>query len=211
MEQRHMVTPVGAIFAQEQVNSLVAQVLPQGSWLDDDYLWLTDRSRHLVELTDGCLEILPTPTRSHQRILAFLYSAFQAFLRPKGGEALFAPLRLRIRPGKFREPDLLVVRDTKDARSGDRFWTGADVVVEVVSPDNPERDFVQKRHDYAEAAIPEYWIIDPRTESITVLKLGEAGYVEDGVYGRGHRASSLELTGLGVDVSSVFDTATWRC
>ena len=200
-----MATPVGAFVAQEQVNSLVEQVLPQGSWLDDDYLWLTDRSRHLVELTDGYLEILPSPTRSHQRILAFLYSAFQAFLRPKGGEALFAPLRLRIRPGMFREPDLLVVRDALDARSDDRFCAGADVVVEVVSPDNPERDFVQKRHDYAEATIAEYWIVDPLTESITVLKLEEAGYVEDGLYGREDRASSLELAGFNVNVGSVFD------
>ena len=47
--------PLGAFVAQEQVNSLVEQVLPQGCWLDGDYLWLTDRSRHLVELTDGYL------------------------------------------------------------------------------------------------------------------------------------------------------------
>ena len=111
--------PVGAFVAQEQVNSLVEQV-PQGSWLDGDYLRLTDRSRYLLELTDGYLEVLPSPTRSHQRILASLYLAFRAFLRPRGGEALFAPLRLRIRPGKFREPDLLVVRHTQDARSSDR-------------------------------------------------------------------------------------------
>ena len=197
--------PMGAFVAQEQVNGLMEQVLPQGSWRDDDYLWLTDRSRHPVELTDGYLEILPMPTRGHQRILAFLYSAFQAFLQPIGGEALFAPLRLRIRAGKFREPDLLVMRHARDARSGDRFSTGADVLVEVVSPDNPERDIVHKRRDYAEAAIAEYWIVDPRTESITVLKLGEAGYVEDGVYGREDRASSRELSGFSVDVGSVFN------
>ena len=156
MEERHgNASGRSRAGASEQLGGAGAS---PGSWLDDDYLWLTDRSRHLVELTDGYLEILPSPTRSHQRILAFLYSAFQAFLRPKGGEALFAPLRLRIRPGMFREPDLLVVRDAPDARSGDRLWTGADVVVEVVNPDNPERDFVQKRYDYAEAAVAEYWI-----------------------------------------------------
>ena len=54
--------------AQEQVNGLVERTIPQGSWLDADYLWLTDRSRSLVELTDGYLEILPMPTRAHQRI-----------------------------------------------------------------------------------------------------------------------------------------------
>ena len=79
--------------------------------------------------------------------------------------------------------------------------------MEVVSPDSSERDFVENRHDYAEAAIAEYWIVDPRTESRTVLKLGDAGYVEDGVYGREDRASSLELAGFSVDVGSVFDAA----
>ena len=137
----------------------------------------------------------------------FSTSAFHAFLRPLGGEALFAPLRLRVRPGKFREPDLLLVRDARDVRSGDRFWTGADVVVEVVSPDRPERDLVHKRDDYAEAGIPEYWIVDPEMETVTVLKLEAGGYVEHGVYGRHVRARSLVLLDFALDVGEVFDAA----
>ena len=199
---------MGAAVSQAQVNGLVEEVLPQGCWSDGDYLWLTDHTRRLVEFTDGYLELLPMPTRGHQRILAFLYSAFQAFLRPAGGEALFAPLRLRVRQGKFREPDLLLVRDARDARSGDRFWTGADAVVEVVSPDHPERDLVDKRDDYAEAAVPEYWIVDPGAETITVLGLIGGVYTEHGVYGRGERAGSPTLPGFTVDVGSVFDAAT---
>ena len=198
---------LGEFVSQAQVNDLVGEVLPQGCWGDDDYLWLTDHTRRLVEFTDGYLEILPMPSRGHQRILAFLYSAFHAFVAPTGGEVLFAPLRLRVRPGKFREPDLLLVRDTRDARSGERFWTGADVVVEIVSPDNPERDFVSKRDDYAEAAIAEYWIVDPGTETVTVLKLEGAGYVEHGVYVRGTRAGSPALPRFEVDVDGVFDAA----
>ena len=193
--------------SQAQVNGLLEDALPQGCWRDDDYLWLTDRCRRLVEFTDGYLEVLPMPTRGHQRILAFLYSAFQAFLNTAGGEALFAPLRLRIRAGKYREPDLLAMRDAQDARSGERFWTGADVVAEVVSADNPQRDFVDKRHDYAEAGIPEYWIVDPRTETITVLELVQGEYVEHGVHRRGERATSSAIAGLGVDVEGVFDAA----
>lgn len=202
--------PGAAAAAQEQVNGLVEEARPQGSWLDADYLWLTDRSRHLVELTDGYLEVLPMPTRAHQRMLAFLYSAFQAFLKPTGGEALFAPLRLRIRFGKFREPDLLAVRDARDARSGDQFWTGADVVLEVVSPDNPERDHVHKRQDYAEASIPEYWIVDSATETIRVLKLEPGGYVELAVCGREDKAASLAFPGLAIDVGAVFDAGRGR-
>ena len=199
--------PMGESVSQAQVNGLVEEVFPQGCWSDDDYLWLTDHTRRLVELTDGYLEILPMPSRGHQRILAFLYSAFHAFLGPAGGEVLFAPLRLRVRRGKFREPDLLLVRDSRDARSGERFWTGADVVVEVVSPDSPERDLVHKRDDYAEAAIPEYWIVDPGMKTVTILTLEHGGYVEHGVYDRCARASSPSLAGFGVDVGRLFDAA----
>ena len=58
-----------------------------------------------------------------------------------------------------------------DPRRGNDFWTGADLVVEVVSPDDPSRDTQDKRLDYAEAGIPEYWIVNPLDETVTVLVL----------------------------------------
>ena len=76
----------------------------------------------------------------------------------------------------------------KTCAAVDRFWTGADLVVEVVSPDDPSRDFVQKRGDYAEAGIPEYWIVEPGTETITVLTLAGGTYVERGVFDRSTHA-----------------------
>ena len=52
----------------------VALLLPaQGEWSEDDYLWLTDRTRRLVEFTDGRVEVLPMSTDEHQRIVLFLY------------------------------------------------------------------------------------------------------------------------------------------
>jgi Uma2 family endonuclease len=87
----------------------------------------------------------------------------------------------------------------------DRFWLGADLTVEIASPDEPKRDLVDKRRDYAEAGIPEYWIVDPRNETVTVLALRGAGYVEHGVFNRGAQADSVLLDGLKVDVSAVFD------
>ena len=195
--------------AQTGVNALVEEVLPQGGWDDGDYLWLTDHARRLVEFTDGYLEVLPMPSREHQRIVAFLYTMLHAYIRHTGGEVLFAPLRLRIREGKFREPDLVLLRDSEDVRSADRFWTGADLVVEVVSPDDRGRDFVHKRGDYAEAGIPEYWIVEPGTETITVLTLAGGTYVER-MFDRTAHASSEILHGFGVAVDDVLragDTA----
>jgi Uma2 family endonuclease len=185
---------------------LELDLLPlQGLWTEEQYLKLTDQTNQLIEFTDGYLEGLSMPTRSHQRMLAWLYQLFVAFLRPHGGEVLFAPLRLQIRPGKQREPGLLLVLDEQDPRNQDQFWLGADLVVEIVSADNPERDTVEKVADYAEAHIPEYWIVNPLDETITVLVLAGESYATHGVFRRGGSADSRLLPGFAVLVDSVFD------
>ena len=140
-----------ATTSQEALNALLCDMMPpQGHWTDEQYLWLTDRTRRMVEFTDGRIEELPMPTIVHQAILSFLHDLFKAYLGPRGGFVLFAGLRVRIREGKFREPDLAALCDRSDARNQERFWLGADLVVEVVSPDDPDRDLVVKRADYAE-------------------------------------------------------------
>ena len=177
----------------------------QGLWTQAQYLRLTDCARLLIEFTDGRLEILPMPTDRHQSILQCLFLALAPFAEARGGRVHFAPLRLRIREGKFREPDLLLVRDAGDPRRQNDCWRGADLVMEVVSPDDPERDTQVKRGDYAEARIPEYWIVNPMDETITVLTLAGAEYAEHGVFRRGGQAESVSLNGFAVSVADVFD------
>jgi Uma2 family endonuclease len=185
---------------------VLADLLPrQGQWSEEEYLILTGHSNRLVEFTDGYLEVLPMPTAKHQKLLKFLFLAFFNFFEARGGLVLFAPLRLRIRPGKFREPDLLLLLSAKDPRGQDRFWEGADLVVEVVSEDKPERDLVDKRADYAEARIPEYWIVNPKSETITVLRLQGDAYEEAGIYRRADSAASTLLPGFSLSVAAAFD------
>jgi Uma2 family endonuclease len=185
----------------------VALLFPaQGAWSEDEYLRLTDQTRRLVELTDGHIEVLLMPTEEHQRIVLFLYRTLYAFLATRvQGLVLVAPLRLRLPSGRYREPDLLVLLSTNDARRSNRFWTGADLVVEVVSPDDPQRDLVQKRQEYAQAGIPEYWIVNPTTEQILVLHLQGTEYVEHGVFARSAQMTSVLLAGLQVAVADILD------
>jgi Uma2 family endonuclease len=191
---------------QAEVDHLSLDQYPrQGEWSEEEYLRLTDYSNRLIEFTDGYVEVLPMPTDHHQSILLFLYEYFIAFLRPLGGKVLVAPLRVRIRTRKFREPDLVLLRDAKDPRRQNRYWQGADLALEVVSDDKPARDLVEKRGDYAEAGIPEYWIVNPETETITVLRLEGDAYAEHGVFGRGAQATSALLPDFGVGVDAVFD------
>lgn len=192
--------------ADTRLAALLCDALPpQGAWSDSGYLWLTNQSPRLIEFTDGWLEELPVPTYTHQAILLYLYDVFRAVVHDLGGVVMVAPLRMRVREGKFREPDLLLLRDGDDSRCQDRFWLGADLVAEVISPDDPDRDLVQKRADYAEAGIPEYWIADPRDETILVLGLANGTYRELGIYRRGDIAPSPSLNGLRVDVGAAFD------
>lgn len=182
----------------------VALLFPgQGAWSEEDYLALD--TNQLVELSSGTIEVLPMPTDQHQAIVGYLYTLLLTFARSVGGVVRPAPLRLRLWPGKFREPDLLLLTSASDPRRQADFWHGADLVVEVVSADNPARDTKKKRHEYAQAGIPEYWIVNPLTETVTVLQLVETQYVEYGSFRRGDTATSACFPELQADVAAVLD------
>ena len=131
---------------------------------------------------------------------------FKGFIGPRV-VVRFVLLRLRLRAGKFREPDLLLLLDRTDPRRENRYWHSADLVLEVVSPDKPARDLIDKRHDYAEAGIPEYWIVNPLNQTIVVLTLRGTTYVEHGSFTRGMSATSVLLAGFSIAVDAVFDAA----
>jgi Uma2 family endonuclease len=187
-------------------NDTVLDLRPiQGLWTEEQYLAMTDHSRRLLEFDDGYIEVLPMPTDKHQAISQFVFLAFLAFIQRIGGKVQYAPLRLQIRSGKYREPDILLVRDANDPRRQNRYWLGADLVVEIVSPDDPDRDTKVKRADYAEAGIPEYWIIDPEDEAIIVLRLEGDSYKEHGIFHRDETATSALLNGFAMPVGAALD------
>ena len=185
----------------------IAQLFPaQGHWSEEEYLALD--TNHYVEFSQGQLEVLPMPSFSHQRIVAFLYRLlFDYVEKHRFGVVMFAPLRIQLWTGKFREPDVVFMAAGHADRLGEKFWEGADLVMEVVSPDDPERDKVIKRREYARAGIPEYWIVDPTNASITVLTLRGQDYALHGEFVAGEPATSVLLNGLAVEVATVFGEA----
>ncbi len=88
----------------------------------------------------------------------------------------------------------------------DKYLQGANLVIEVVSDDDEshKRDYQEKRADYAELGIPEYWIVDPQERRISVLMLDGSQYRVHGEFAPGQQASSSFLAGFAVDVSAVF-------
>ncbi|MYH60750.1 MAG: Uma2 family endonuclease [Caldilineaceae bacterium SB0675_bin_29] len=182
----------------------IARLFPaQGHWSEEEYLALD--TNHLTEFSHGRTEVLPLPTFSHQRLVALLYLLLLGFIEERGlGVVMFAPLRIQLGQGKFREPDLVFMAAEHADRLGELFWQGADLVMEIVSPDDPERDKVTKRREYAQSGIPEYWIVDPTDASITVLTLQGQEYAPHGEFASGETALSVLLEGFKVDVGDVF-------
>ena len=185
----------------------IAHLFPnQGYWSEGEYLSL--KTNRLIELVDGKLEVLAMPTESHQLILAFLYRELLSFVSSQQlGLVLFAPLRVKVSESQIREPDIVFMLAENKHKRADDYWTGADLVIEIVSSDDPKRDLEVKRAEYAKAGISEYWIVDPRDSSITVLQLAapDSPYKVAGVYQRQQQAASVLLGGFAVSVDAVFD------
>ena len=181
----------------------IARLFPnQGQWSEQEYLAL--ETNRLVEFTDGHVEVLAMPTMIHQLMVIFLFDALRNFTAATNrGTVLLAPFRIRLRTGKFREPDVTLMLAEHASRISNEYWDAADLVMEVVSDDDRRRDLETKRLDYAMAGIPEYWIVDPQLRQIAVLFLDGQHYKVHGTFGEGEQAASVLLPGFTVNVTAV--------
>jgi len=184
----------------------IAELFPnQGFLSESDYLFLTDRSNRVAEFSDGRIEVLAMPTLEHQEIVLFLVNMLRTFVTPrKLGRAIMAPFRLKLAEGKFREPDVLFLLQSNLSKIADRFWDGADLVMEVVSEDDPARDLQTKRAEYAQAGVADYWIVDPRSRTITVSKLTNGRYDTFSEVSQQGLVQSSLLPGFTIDAGAAF-------
>jgi Uma2 family endonuclease len=187
----------------------IAQLYPpQGEWHESEYLALN--TNRLIDFDHGYLEFLPMPTISHQLIVAYLYELLRVYvLQRQSGKVLFAPLRVRLWPKKYREPDIVFLSAERLEQLTGAYPEGADLVMEVMSgsDEDRERDLVTKREEYALAGIAEYWIVDPEQSQIIVLRLDEEHYTVHGEFGAGQQATSALLDGFSVAVDGVLTAA----
>jgi Uma2 family endonuclease len=188
----------------------VSRLFPaQGAWSEEEYLNLP--GNRLVEFDLGRIEVLEMPSELHQTLVIFLYERLVAYVRRQQlGKVLVAPLPVKLWEGKMREPDLLFMRREHKARRHENYWSGADWVLEVLSPSDPGRDRIIKRREYARAGIPEYWLVDPTEQTVTVFSLPEQAeeYAVHAVFGLGAVANSPTLPGFAVSVDELFAAAT---
>ncbi|QYX30239.1 Uma2 family endonuclease [Sphaerospermopsis torques-reginae] len=154
----------------------------------EEFLNYDDGTDALYELENG--ELIPMPSESdiNQRIAMFLVAYFLTYGIPSSRLRMKAEIAVNSRSVGVRVPDLVVYSEELAAAMAGttRSLVYMDMpppllVVEVVSPNQANRDYRYKRSEYAARGIPEYWIVDPITQKVTVLEWVE-GFYDEQVY-----------------------------
>jgi Uma2 family endonuclease len=152
----------------------------------EDFLTQTESTDAYCELTNGKLIEMPPESYENLRRALKLYDALRALV----ADQQVCPQGLAIAtPGqpKNRYPDLTVLRPEHPEQMKALGQAAITLemappllVVEVVSPgpENHRRDYIEKRNQYEWRGIPEYWIVDPSEEQVTVLALTDSGYAK---------------------------------
>lgn len=183
----------------------------QGDWTVSEYQAL-NLEGPLIELNEGCLEVLPMPDWMHQAIAAILYERLKALVidgRP--GLASLPPFNLNTIGKQYRHPDVMYLAPANRKRFRREYWDYADFVAEVVSGDkrDQDRDKIEKRAEYAQAGVREYWIIDPELKQLIQLVLdpGATEYREIGVFGPAEIVRAATLPGFEIDFGALLTEA----
>lgn len=155
----------------------------------EEYLNYDDGTDTRYELVDGILVEMPTESPINKTIVMFLVSYFLKLGLPYYRLAIGHQLEVHSEQVTAREPDLVVHSEASATAilQGDKLlrldMPVPDLVIEVVSnsetdPRSRDRDYIDKRQEYAQRGIPEYWILDPIAAVALVLELKDGQYQE---------------------------------
>ena len=152
----------------------------------DDYLIHCKDMEARYELTNGELIALPPESDANVIIARAMDRALSELVGFRRVRTHQLALEMPGQP-KNRFPDITVLlpEHLEQLKASGQSAIRLDMhppmlVVEVVSPgaDNQRRDYIDKRNQYEWRGIPEYWIVDPIKQQVTVLSLTTDGYQE---------------------------------
>jgi Uma2 family endonuclease len=151
------------------------------------------RNYHLLEM--------PSPKPKHQRVVFRLGKQLDDFIRNNNlGEVFLSPLDVVFQKGDTVQPDLIFVAAENAHLVKESYIAGApDLLVEVVSKGSVARDYIEKRNDYEQFGVKEYWIIDSLNETIWIYALDESSkyelysYAEEGAVAKSKLWPDFEL------------------
>jgi Uma2 family endonuclease len=178
------------VFSRAAIDFLKEDTAPyyvkkQGEYTLADYVEFPDDQR--VELIDGVIYDMASPTNLHQLISGEIYMRFSEYIRKnKGGcIAAYAPLDVQLdRDDRTMvQPDVMIICD-RDKLRGNGVYGAPDLVVEILSASTRKKDSFKKLEKYSSAGVREYWLVDPDRKKVVVYDFAHEEYPV--VYGFDH-------------------------
>ena len=149
--------------------------------------YLTWQFQEKLELIKGKIfKKSPAPSTNHQRISMELAGILYNFFKPHQCNLFAAPFDVRLIDKKKStidkeiftvvQPDLCVICD--ETKIDERGAIGApDLVIEILSPGNPNKEMKYKFDLYEEAGVQEYWIVNPADKTLFIYVLKENQFI----------------------------------
>ena len=175
-----------------------------GAWTYDDLLALPDDGRRW-EIIEGVLHEMPGPSWMHQLLVAGLLRFWFGIADSVGATVVGSPVDVFFPGASPVQPDILLLLPSNPATVSKRGLEGApDLVVEILSPSTRGHDALTKRALYARAGVREYWLVDPDSRTVEVLRLVDDAFHLAQRAGERDTAASLLLPGAALDVAALF-------
>ena len=149
----------------------------QGEYTIVDYLNWPAEDR--IELINGRIYDLAAPGYVHQEIAGRIYRMIGNYIDQKGGNCNpgIAPLDVQLDKDDktMVQPDVII--DCREGKKNPMRIIGApDFVLEVLSDSSRSKDVIIKTEKYMSAGCREYWIVDPRNETVIVYDFENERY-----------------------------------
>ena len=137
----------------------------------DEFCFLV-RDGQKADLIDGVIYMASPDNTDAGSLFVWLLWVIAGFVEEHDlGEVYGSRIAFRLDDKNSPEPDIAVVLTANLGRVERGYVAGpADVAFEIVSPESVDRDYEKKRALYQRAGVAEYWIIDERQETVTLLR-----------------------------------------
>jgi Uma2 family endonuclease len=172
----------------------------------EEYLTYDDGTDKRYDFNDGELIEVSPATALHNDVMMFLAFFLQSVVQQYQLPYCVRVNSTEIFNGKrTRRPDVLVMTLEQKRSLGnqpDMLYEPCLLVIEIVSPTCRMVDTVEKREEYAQFGIPEYWIVDYLLGTFAVLSLVNGSYVEK-VYRENDRIISNVFPNLSLSMNQV--------
>jgi Uma2 family endonuclease len=180
------------------------EVIPKLTY--EEFRQLPDDGKH-YELIHGEVHLSPSRSTKHQLILGNTSVSLGTYGRSaRLGVLFFAPLDVCLNPGTALQPDLIFISAERVGIVQENFVAGApDLAVEVLSQSTAAYDRATKLPLYAEAGVPEVWLIDSLAKTVEVLKFQGKKYFVDATLAGDQALVSNLFPGWQLPLQDLFD------